>query len=120
MSADKLRRGRPVGNLDYMADDSKQKIQLKATCHDEDDAKKLREGMYSHLKVEHDEDRKPVHVSLTDSAQQEASNFLKLTKRDGSTSTVLIKQQGAVGAAPMLKRDGAYDPFRNMTLRHGF
>jgi hypothetical protein len=114
MSADKLRRGKPVGNLNFDCDDSKQKVYLKGTLHDMDEAKKVGEGMYSHLKIEHDQDGRPTHVSLTDSAREEASKFLKLKKRDGSTSTVLIKAQGAVGAGPMLKRDGSLDPFRTI------
>jgi hypothetical protein len=42
-----------------------------------------------------------------------------LTRRDGSVSTVAIKAQGSIAVGPMLKREGGFDPFRNLPLIRG-
>ena len=111
-SDDQLRRGKAVGELNADMDDSKKRISLRAAVADKDEWKKLSGGVYSHLKIEHDMDGDPVHVSLTDSKQSKTQKYLKLAKSDGSVSTVKIKAQGAVGSHPLMKKDISLDPFR--------
>jgi hypothetical protein len=103
-------KGRPVGDLDWDCDDSRQRIRLKGTCDDEDEWDKVSDGVYAHLRIEHDMDG--MHVSLTDSKASEPAKYLKLAKRDGSTSTVLVKPQGAYAVGSLAKSDCSLDPFK--------
>jgi hypothetical protein len=113
---DKLRNGKPVGDLDMDFDDSKQAIHLHASCQDEDEQKKLAAGLYTHLAVDHDASGKPVHVRLTDSAHSPAATHLKLAKRDGSVSMVKIRAGGGNAVSPLNKRE-ELDPFKRCLSR---
>jgi hypothetical protein len=113
---DKLRRGRPVGDLDMSFDDSKQQIHLHGQCHDMDEQKKINAGLYSHLAVDHDQSGTPVHVRLTDSAHSPAATHLKLAKRDGSVSMVKIRAGGGNAVSPLNKRE-ELDPFKRCLSR---
>jgi hypothetical protein len=92
------------------------KVRMSVKMYDEDEWKKVSEGMYSHIAVQTKPGASggqvPIKFTLSDSSAAEPAKYLKLAKRDGSVSTVRIKQQGAVGVGPMLKRDGGLDAFR--------
>ena len=107
---DKLRRGKELGEINADMDDQKQRIVLSGTCADEDEAEKIQERAYTHLKVEHDEDGKPNHVSLSNSVHAAPEHHMKLAKIDGTEVDVPLPSTNACG--PMVKRDGSLDPFR--------
>ncbi len=118
-------RGKHAARLTstYRHDKSK-KVRMSVKVHDEDEWGKISEGMYSHVRIETKPGASggqvPVKFTLSDSSAAEPAKYLKLAKADGSVESVDFKRQDSVGAGPLLKCDGAYDPFRNMPLRRGF
>ncbi len=111
-ATDKLRRGKELGEINADMDDQKQRIVLNGTCADKGESEKIQEHAYTHLKIEHDEDGKPNHVSLSNSVHAAPEHHMKLAKVDGTVVDVPLPSSNACG--PMLKRDGSLDPFRQI------
>jgi hypothetical protein len=87
-------QGKHVGQITHIRRNKRDKaVHLAASCHDDDEWKKIKSGVYSHLAIETKPGpggaQVPGRVHLTDSkVSHKAERFLTLRKRDGSVERV--------------------------------